>query len=163
MVNVGYQELSRSGLMLLIAAMAPVLLVLVASTWIVAGWARGVDPLWPDPKLTVSEAAALVNTGEMTRLIAAEGQDPSRAWPVREGVLGGDSENMTPLEAAIRTRRPDTMSILLRLGAVPPAAGAARRDLICRAVEAGVSSIVETLLKTGDQSDPRIDCPEPSP
>jgi hypothetical protein len=133
-----------------------------ASVWTVLGWALGADPFWQDPQMTVSEAAGLANSAEAVRLITLEHKDPSRAWPVREGILGG-SLNMTPLEAAVAIRREDTVRVLLNHGAVPPHDGPARTVLICNALATGVPEIVDLLLKTGDLSDPRAGCPSPSP
>ena len=142
----------------MVAAVAPLLLTFLASAWIVLGWAAGASPFWPDPQMTLSEAAGIGNAGEVARLITVERQDPNRAWSVREGILGS-AQTATPLEAAVAIRRIELIPVLLRHGAVVPESGAARAALICRAVAAAAPDIVEMLLNMGDGSDPRAACP----
>jgi hypothetical protein len=146
----------------MVIAVAPLLIAVVASAWIVVGWAAGGSPFWPDPQLTLSEAAGLGNAGEVVRLITIEGRDPNRAWPVREDILG-PAQEITPLEAAVAIRRTELIPVLLRHGAVLPERGEQRTALICRAQAAVAPAIVELLLKTGDGSDPRAACDQESP
>lgn len=142
---------------MVLVALTPVLAALVASAWMVIGWAGGGSPFWADPRMTVSEAAGLASSGEVVRLVTRERQDPSQAWSVRDGILG-EAQTVTPLEAAVATRRFEMVRVLLDLGARPRSAPE-RAALICRAVETRVQSIVDALLATGDTSDPRADCP----
>ena len=151
----------RGATVLAVAAVAPLLLTFLASAWTVLGWAAGASPFWPDPQMTLSEAAGIGNAGEVVRLITVEQQDPNRAWPVREGILG-PSQTATPLEAAFAIRRIELIPVLLRHGAVVPESGAARAALVCWAVAAVAPDIVEMLLTMGDRSDPRAACPTPS-
>ena len=109
--------------------------------------------------MTVSEAAGLASSGEVVRLVTGERQDPSQAWSVRDGILGG-AQTVTPLEAAVASRRLEMVRVLLDLGARPRSAPE-RVALICRAVEAQAQPIVTALLTTGDGSDPHADCPVP--
>ena len=141
-------------------SVAPLLIVFAASLWTIVGWAAGASPFWPEPGLTVAEAAALGNAGEVARLIEVEHQDPNRAWPVREGILG-TSRTVTPLEAAVSVRRAGVVQVLLREGASPSSA-TVRAALICRAAASGAADVVNLLLKTADGSDPRADCPRSS-
>ena len=145
----------------MLIAVAPTLIAFAAAVWSVAGWASGAGPFWPQPTLTLSEAAGLNNAGEVVRLITVEGQDPNRAWPVRDGILG-DAKRVTPMEAAISIRRIELIRILMREGAIIPEHGVERAALICRAVAAGDGEIVDLLLATGDRSDPRATCAPPS-
>lgn len=141
-------------------ALTPVLAALALSAWTAIGWASGnTPPFWADPHMTVSEAAGLASSGEVVRLVTHERQDPSQAWPVRDGILGG-AQTVTPLEAAVATRRFDMMRVLLDVGARPRNA-LERAAFICRAADAQAQSVVETLLATGDGSDPRAECPAP--
>jgi hypothetical protein len=136
---------------------APLLVTLAASTWIAVGWAIGASPFWRDPGLTMSEAAALSNAGEIVRLITVERRDPNRAWPVREGILGA-AQTLTPLEAAVAIRRAELFPVLLQYGATVPSAGPARTTLICRAAAFTEPEIIDRLVATGDGSDPRSSC-----
>jgi hypothetical protein len=145
---------------LMLIAIAPLLLAFLGSAWAVVGWASGASPFWSDPMMSISEAAALGNAGEVVRLIEIEHQDPNRAWPVREGILGA-ARTVTPLEAAVSIRRAQMVQVLLREGATL-ADAPARTALICRAADSGASDVVELLLKTADGSDPRANCPRAS-
>lgn len=139
----------------LVAAGAP-LVAFLGSLAIVAGWAAGASPFWSVPTLTLSEAAAARDAGEVTRLIEREHVDPNRAWPVRAGLLDA-VRSATPLEAAVRARRPEIVGLLLRLGAVVPD-GPPRAALICLGVHSAADDVVTLLLETGDRSDPRGGC-----
>jgi hypothetical protein len=144
---------------LMFAAVIPALAALIGSASVLVGGALGAHPFWADPRMTVSEAAGLASSGEVVRLVQHEHQDPSRAWPVRAGILGA-SQNVTPLEAAVAIRRYEMVVVLLRLGAAPRSA-AERTSLICRAAANRLDGIVQALLATGDRSDPRADCTDP--
>jgi hypothetical protein len=137
-------------------AVAPALIMLAVSVWTVFGWLVGIAPLWPEPNQTLSEAAALKNSGEVVRLITRDRVDPNRVWPMREGISNA-APNMTALEAAVRDRRVEMVTVLLQHGAQPPDA-AARAELICLAVQSGAPEIADALLQTGDRSDPRTGC-----
>ncbi len=73
---------------MVLVSLTPVLAALVASAWMAVGWAGGGSPFWADPGMTVSEAAGLASSGEVVRLVTRARQDPSQAWPVRDGILG---------------------------------------------------------------------------
>ena len=77
----------------------------------------GIDPLWRVEPLTLSEAAALRDNGEVVRLIDA-GEDPNKAGAVRAELLRNDALVVTPLEAAVGIDRPDIIEVLLDNGAV---------------------------------------------
>ena len=154
-MTVGAATARPSWLQWLVAA--PPLVGFVGSLAIAAGWAAGVRPFWTVPELTLSEAVATRDAGEVTRLIERERMDPNRAWPVRGGLLG-EARVATPLEAAVLTRRADMADLLLRLGAVVPD-GAPRAALICVGVRASADEVVTLLLGSGDRSDPRGTCP----
>jgi hypothetical protein len=151
---------ARGASALVIAAVAPLLIVFPASVWVVIGWASGASPFWPQPQMTMSEAAGLSNAGEVVRLITIEHQDPNRAWPVRQGILG-DPQVVTPLEAAVAIRRIELVRVLLRHGVTVPDSGPVRAALICRAEAAAAADIADLLLHLGDGSDPRTGCVQP--
>lgn len=91
---------------------AACLIGVVASSW------RDVPAMFrPDPPLTLSEAAALRDHAQIVWLVQ-RGSDPNRASHVRAGVLRSDERAMTPLEAAIATRRVDTIALLIDQGAL---------------------------------------------
>jgi hypothetical protein len=53
-------------------------------------------PFWRAESLTLSEAAALRDAGEVARQLRG-GADPLRTYRVRAGVLGPDALELTPL------------------------------------------------------------------
>jgi hypothetical protein len=150
---------SRAATGLAVAAIAPLLLTFLGSAWVVLGWVADASPFWPDPQMTLSEAAGIGNAGEVVRLITAERHDPNLAWPVREGILG-PAEIVTPLEAAVAVRRTELVPVLVRHGAAVPRSGPARVALVCRAVAAAAApEMVEMLTKmTGGSS---VSCGQP--
>jgi hypothetical protein len=140
-------------------AAAPPLVAFVGSIAVAGGWVAGARPFWPVPELTLSEAVATRDAGEVTRLVERERVDPNRAWPVRGGLLG-DVTSATPLEAAVLTRREEMARLLLRLGAAVPQ-GAPRAALICLGVRSAAADVIALLLESGDRSDPRAACAAP--
>ena len=95
---------------------------------------------WKGGSLTLSEAAALRDAGEVARQIAS-GADPNVAYPLRPGVLAAST--LTPLEAAVGSRRAEIVDLLLMHGATVDAAGWQR--LHCFAVRTGASDVVGML------------------
>jgi hypothetical protein len=137
--------------------MSPLVAAVVLALVVVAGWIAGVHPFWPTPDMTVSEAAAIRDAGEVYRLVVYERQDPNRQWRVRGGMLTEWDTEMTPLEAGVRAGRPEIVRILLEHGTSVGDA-AARAALVCRAVESGDPEVIDLLLATGDRTDPRSAC-----
>lgn len=135
----------------------PVAAAFSLSLVVVIGWAIGVHPFWPQPDVTVAEAAATRDAGELYRLLVYERHDPNRVWPVRAGILSGSEETVMPLDVAVASGRSEIVQILLDHGA-RPASAEARAALICRAVTVGEPEVVDLLLATGDRSDPRSTC-----
>ncbi len=94
--------------------------------------------------MTLAEAAALHDDGEIVRLIRS-GADPNKADTVRRGFVHNEAQILTPLEAAVGARRADIVELLLESGASLDAA--TRTRLLCFAdvVDAGdVSALLET-------------------
>jgi hypothetical protein len=139
-------------------AVAPLAGTFVIAALVVAGWAAGLHPFWPTPDITVSEAAAIRDAGELYRLLVYEHRDPNRPWPVRSGMADDDLGTVLPLEMAVRARRGEIVRILLDHGATVGDA-AARTRLICLAVAGRDSDVLAALLATGDRSDPGTTCP----
>jgi hypothetical protein len=70
---------------------------------------------WGNDGLTLSEAAAYGDAGEVVRLLN-EGRDPNAIYPVRRGAVRGRVES-TPLEAARASGRAEMVQLLLDEGA----------------------------------------------
>jgi hypothetical protein len=83
---------------------------------VAAGGALGTEWLWPPVNLTLSEAAAIGDAGEIARQIAA-GVDPNRPVLVSRGFVNRDPVMLTPLEAAVEHQRPDIVDVLVLNGA----------------------------------------------
>ena len=100
-----------------LAALAlPGAALILATAVMLAGLMFGVDPLWRVEPLTLAEAAALRDNGEVVRLIEA-GEDPNAPGTVRAEFLRNDALTITPLEAAVGSDRVDIMEVLLEHGA----------------------------------------------
>lgn len=121
----------------------PAVVAVGFSLWVVgatAGGGRG--PFWQTGVLTLSEAVALRDAGEVARQIEA-GVDPNAIYAVRPGVLG--TARATPLEAAVWSRRSDMVRLLVRQGSRIDTAN--WRRLWCAAVETGANDVVEEVRR----------------
>jgi hypothetical protein len=109
---------------------------------------------WTGGALTLSEAAALRDQGEVARQVEA-GADPNREYDVRPGVLAID--RAIPLEAAVAARRAEIVTVLMHEGATLNESG--WRRLHCAAVETETADVVRAIdeLKPGDAS--LLPCP----
>jgi hypothetical protein len=103
--------------MVLLALAMPGTVLVLATALMLLGLPLGIDPLWRVEPLTLAEAAALRDNGEVVRLIHA-GEDPNRPGTVRAELLRNDAQVVTPLEAAVGIDRPDMVETLLENGAV---------------------------------------------
>jgi len=110
---------------------------------------------WQGGPLTLAEAAALRDQGEVARLIES-GADPDGEYDLRPDVLAID--HATPLEAAVAARRAEIIDLLMREGATLNESG--WRRLHCAAVETGAADVVRAIdeLKPVDAS--LLPCPE---
>ena len=101
--------------------------LLAAATLVFLGLAVfGRDPIWAPMPMTLSEAAASGNAGEVARLLA-EGHDPNGQYAVQAGLLTRGTVVVTPLEAADRTGRSEIAALIIRAGGnrdVIPGSGA---------------------------------------
>lgn len=123
------------------ALCVPGALLILATAVMLVGLPLGADPLWYVEPLTLSEAAALRDYGEVVRLIEG-GEDPNRAGPVRPDVLRNDAQELTPLEAAVGARRADMVELLLENGAEMDAATWTRLTCFTAVVDADEVRVV---------------------
>ena len=107
----------RQSLPLLLGALGlPGVLLITATTAMLIGLPFGADPLWTVEPMTLAEAAALRDNGEVVRLIAS-GQDVNAPSAVRPDILSARSLVITPIEAAVAAERADMVELLLEQGA----------------------------------------------
>jgi hypothetical protein len=102
----------------------------------------GYRPMAAPLDLTLSEAAALRDHGEILRQVRA-GEDPNARRRVRENYLRGTDVQVTPLEAAIAVRRVDVFDLLVALGARVDAR--TLPELWCFAEQLGAGDVLERL------------------
>jgi hypothetical protein len=128
--------------LLAICAAAPPLAAFAISAVIVMTAPGGAPPFWRGGPLTLSEASALHDQGELVRLIAA-GANPNAVYPLRAGIVAARA--LTPLEAAVGARRAEMVDLLMRHGAT--ADPATWRRLDCFAQQTGAADVVEMLRR----------------
>jgi hypothetical protein len=103
-------------LLLICALGLPGVLLIAATTAMLIGLPFGADPLWEVETITLAEAAALRDNGEVVRLIES-GEDVNATSPVRQDILSARSLVLTPIEAAVAAERADMVELLLDQGA----------------------------------------------
>ena len=113
----------------------PGVLLIAATAVMLIGLPLGVDPLWAVEPITLSEAAALRDNGEVVRLIDSGG-DVNGTSAVRPDILSAHSLVMTPIEAAVAAERADMVELLLEQGARMDAALWTRLMCFSASVEA---------------------------
>lgn len=121
----------------LFVATGPLLAAAALSLFVVTAWALGGVPFAATPVLTLSEAAATRDAGEVLRLIEQDGADPNRPYPVRAGILRDEATSLLPLEAAVLSRRAEIVRLLLRHGAAVSAEEGRRLICVARAANDG--------------------------
>lgn len=132
---------NRFARLLSFCAAAPALVaVVVSAAIVVTAVTNDAPPFWRGGSLTLSEAAALHDQGELVRLIAS-GNDPNAVYPLRADVLAVRA--LTPLEAAVGARRPEMIDLLIRHGAEVDADS--WRRLHCLAMATGDADVVQML------------------
>jgi hypothetical protein len=134
--------------------------LVVATAAMLVGLPFGADPLWQVEPLTLPEAAALRDNGEVVRLIDL-GEDPNNAGPVRPNFLRNDAQVVTPLEAAVGARRADMVELLFENGAVMDAAMWTRLVCFAEVVDAGDVRMVLEPRRPADASDHCVDVQTP--
>ena len=113
----------------------PGALLIAATAVMLIGLPLGADPLWAVEPITLSEAAALRDNGEVVRLIDS-GVDVNGTSAVRPDILSAHSLVMTPIEAAVAAERADMVELLLEQGARMDAALWTRLMCFSASVEA---------------------------
>ena len=132
---------NRVAPLLSICAAAPaVVAVAVSAAIVVMAVTNMAPPFWRGGSLTLSEAAALHDQGELVRLIAS-GHDPNAVYALRADVLAARA--LTPLEAAVGARRPEMVELLIRHGAAVDSD--AWRRLHCFAIATGDADVAQML------------------
>lgn len=99
----------------LAVAAVPVAWLLCATALVIAAWG-GYTPFLTPVDLTLPEAAIVRDHLEVLRQIEA-GVDPNRPDRVRANLVRPDESTLTPLEAAVISRRVETVELLHRQGA----------------------------------------------
>jgi len=99
-------------------AAAPGLVVAAITVGMLILGAAGRHPAWPHHPLSLAEAAALRDAGEVAHQLAG-GADPNREFLVRAGVLDDRPRMMTPLTAAVEAKRAEIVSLLAARGVAP--------------------------------------------
>ena len=111
----------RQATLLAAALCLPGALLVAVTVAMFAALPFGIDPVWHVEPLTLPEAAALRDNGEVMRLIGL-GADPNEADTVRAGFAHNEAQILTPLEAAVSIGRGDMVELLLENGAQMDAA-----------------------------------------
>jgi hypothetical protein len=138
-----------------VAAAPGVVLALLHLVW--AGGSVVGAGLWPADEVTLPEAVATRNYGEVARLIGS-GANPNRDDTVRAELLDTDTGRLTPIEAAVSIHDPTMVRLLLASGTLPDAATLAR--LQCLNEERPNTAIEELLRALGGEPWPPC---EPAP
>lgn len=110
---------------------------------------------WRGGALTLAEAAALRDQGEVARLIEG-GADPNAEYDLRPGVLA--LNRATPLEAAVVARRAETVNLLMHEGATLNESG--WRRLHCLAGDTGAADVVRAIDNFRPAGASQPSCPE---
>jgi hypothetical protein len=124
-------------------SLAVLALPLVAATSWVA-WVAGAETLGrrsfaPPPFRNSAEAAAAGDAASMLRLIRM-GDDPGRVHPICCELISSQVQYATTLEAALWSRRIDSVRLLDREGAIVDPGQ--RRDLACLAADLEIEEAV---------------------
>jgi ankyrin repeat protein len=93
----------------------PLLAAVLIRVVLLSSSIAGHPVLWGGEPMTLSEAAAFRDAGEVARLLSM-GLDPNADYHVRRGAVKGRIE-ATPLEAARASGREDMVRLLLDNGA----------------------------------------------
>ena len=112
----GVRTRQRQTALLAAALCLPGALLIAVTAAMFTALPFGIDPLWHVEPVTLPEAAALRDNGEVVRLIGL-GADPNEAGIVRQYFAHNEAHVLTPLEAAVSIRRAGIVDLLLEHGA----------------------------------------------
>jgi hypothetical protein len=110
---------------------------------------------WEGGPLTLAEAAALRDQGEVARLIEA-GADPNGEFALRPDVLS--VSRATPLEAAVLARRAEIVELLMHEGAAVDERTWHR--LRCVANEIGEGDVIDAINAYRPATATAVSCPQ---
>jgi hypothetical protein len=105
-----------AGRLLMVAAAAPGIALVLARLAVLVLGALGAHPFWHWESLTLSEAAALRDGGEVAHLLS-RGHDPNAVYDIRRGFLFSEAVALTPVQAATAAGRPEIVQLLVDAGA----------------------------------------------
>jgi hypothetical protein len=110
---------------------------------------------WEGGPLTLAEAAALRDQGEVARLIEA-GADPNGEFALRPDVLS--VSRATPLEAAVLARRAEIVELLMHEGAAVDER--TWHHLRCVAAEIGEDDVIDAIDAYRPATATAVSCPQ---
>ena len=110
---------------------------------------------WQGGPLTLAEAAALRDQGEVARLIEA-GADPDGEYALRPDVLS--VSRATPLEAAVLARRAEIVELLMHEGAAVDER--TWHHLHCVAAEIGEDDVIDAIDVYRPATAATVSCPQ---
>jgi hypothetical protein len=116
-----------------------------------AGLITGRPLIWPAATLTLSEAVALRDRGEVTRQIML-GADPNRRYPTHGVFRDEEDVALTPLEAAVITREGYMVGLVREYGAIVDDSNATILQCLAANVRA------DELRQALEVRDERADC-----
>ena len=111
---------------------------------------RGRPLIWPPTEVTLSEAVALRDQGEVVRQIMT-GIDPNNRYVVRRVFRDNEEVALTPLEAAVVTRELYMVDLVVDYGASVNERNAA--TLQCLAIGVGMETIRRYLADLAGEAD----------
>ena len=125
----------------------PIVLVAVVIGGTVLAEQAGRTPFTEGPPRNLAEAAGMGRWSEVLRLLRF-GLDPVRAYPVRPQVMPLEATCVTPMEAAIWSRRVELV-VLLDAAAGRGIGADERARLACLAADLGLPDIANHLASRG--------------
>lgn len=140
-----------AALLIDLAAAGPAVLWLVLAAAITGAGLAGYGALAAPRDVTLSEAVALRVPAEVVKLIRA-GADPAAPARVRGGIIREHPSMLTPLEAAVVTRRPELVRLLVQEGAVLDDTN--YLVLSCLAADSGFDDVLAVLGELGSRAHP---------
>jgi hypothetical protein len=120
----------------------PVLVVTAGMLWLAEREWRGHNPLGVPPFRNSAEAAAAGDAAMALRLLRM-GDNPTRIYPIRSGVISSQVLSATTLEAAMWSRHIELIRALDREGAIVDQDQ--RRQLACLALDLDLPDVASYL------------------